>query len=589
VDSALVANYRANVPGTRRSPYELESVDQYRTFDTFRDGPYASTGFIESGGPLGFLSLFEEKRTTLSGSATWKVTRNSDFTLGGEYVKYAIASYDHALASQAFSSVYLEDPRRGAFFAEDRFDYGSLIVVAGVRYDFFNAGGSRPWVLDTMATLSGGAPNPAFGEYHPFPRITSYTDADGRFTLNGQPVPLIVFRADERHSAWSPTFRAQLAASDATMLRAGVSGTAQMPDLGLSFQAINTDLAITNTSQIFGSDLGFQRSWTAEVGAVHSFSTLLSGDVSVYRRSSTGVPIVQLSSQRDPTRQNTEIDIRQLRGDGEESARGLETRVAWTGSSLRGSLAWSWQRVRLQWVPASVFTPEAVDVPAAWERPHTLTATLAYAAPEGGGRGLLRDASLLLAFRAASGTPYVRCDGLGFSDEACAGLIAVGAERARLPSFRQLDLRFAKRFGSRSSASIFVDARNLLGRRNARRVYSATGTTTNELAIERARSQAASSWLDEAAENGVLAGSSIDLTFAGQGAGGCANWVMANGSPAAPDCIALVRVEQRWGNGDGIFTAEEQTIVADAQYAAFIAHGFYLAPRRIRLGIEVGF
>ncbi|HEU4828300.1 MAG TPA: TonB-dependent receptor [Gemmatimonadales bacterium] len=591
VDSALVANYRANVPGTRRSPYELESTDQYRTIDEFLDGPYASRGFIERGGPVGFLSLFEEKRTTLNGSATWRVTRNSDFTLGGEYAKYAVASYDHALTSQAFSDVYIESPKRGALFAEDRFDYGALTFVAGVRYDFFDAGGSRPWVLDTIATTFGGAPNPAFGEYHPFPRINSYTDADGSFTLNGQPVPLVVFREDARHSAWSPTFRAALEVSDVTTLRAGISRSARMPDLGLSFQGINTDLAITNTSQIFGSDLGLERSWATEVGATHRISSALSGDVALYRQTSSGVPVVRLTSQRDPTRQNAEVDLRQLQDDGELSARGLETRLAWTGSSLKGSLSWSWQRVAwLRRTAGGAFFPPGLDdLPASWERPHTVAAMLGYDAPEGGGRGLLRDASLLFTFRAASGTPYVRCDGFGFSDDPCASLSAAGAERGRLPSFRQLDLRFAKRFGSRGSASIFVDARNLLGRRNTRRVYAATGTTTNESATENARFDAVNTWRDEADENGVLAGTSIDLTFAGQGAGGCANWVMPNGAPAAPDCVALVRTEQRWGNGDGIFTAEEQTLVADAGYAAFAANGFYSAPRRIRLGIELGF
>jgi hypothetical protein len=120
-------------------------------------------------------------------------------------------------------------------------------------------------------------------------------------------------------------------------------------------------------------------------------------------------------------------------------------------------------------------------------------------------------------------------------------------------------------------------------------VYAATGTTTNESAVEDARLQAVSDWLDEAAANGAQAGSSVDLTFAGQGAGGCASWVTGSGSPAAPSCIALVRVEQRWGNGDGIFTAEEQVLVADAAYAAFTAGGLYSAPRRIRLGVELGF
>lgn len=586
VDSELIDNYRSNRVGSRRSPYVLEQTDQYRTFDQLGDGPYARLGFDESGGPVGLLSLFEEKRTVAAGVGTWRVSGNSDFTLGGEYARYSVTSYDHVLTSQAYSNIYDERPTRGAVFAEDRFAYGDLVVVAGLRYDFFDAGGRRPWVLDTVPTLPGGGSNPAFGEYHPFPRISSYTDADGTFLLRGSPVPLVTSREDERHTAWSPTFRAQLTVSEATRLRAGLSRTARMPDLAQSFRGINTDLAITAIDHVYGTDLGFERSWTAEAGLTHTLSAALTGDVALYRRASTAVPLIVAAPLRDPTRQNTEVGIRQLQDVGRETARGIETRLGWQGEAFRGAIAWSWQRVR------SAFPffdrPEPVELPASWERPHTLAASLAYTAPDGGGRGLLRDGSLLLTFRAASGTPYVPCSGLGFSDDPCSELGAA-LERERLPAFRQLDLRFVKRIGGRRSASIYVDARNLLGRRNVRRVYAATGTTTNDAAVQRAREVASSDWLDEGQVNGVVAGSSLDLTFAGQGAGGCGSWVASNGSLAVPNCIALVRAEQRWGNGDGIFSPEEQAIVADAEYAAFTAHGLFSEPRRIRLGIEIGF
>src|SRR5690606_34345196 len=95
IDSQLVADYRENVVGSRRSPYELENTSQYQTVDAFRDGPYALFGFTERGGPVGRLTIFEEKRTAGSASATWDVSRNSSFTLGGEYVKYSVSNYDH--------------------------------------------------------------------------------------------------------------------------------------------------------------------------------------------------------------------------------------------------------------------------------------------------------------------------------------------------------------------------------------------------------------------------------------------------------------------------------------------------------------
>ena len=586
VDSELIDNYRANRVGSRRSPYVLESTDQYRTLDRFADGPYARRGFDDAGGPTGLLTLFEEKRTVASGIGTWRVTENSDFTFGAEYARYSVASYDHFLTSQAYSNVYDERPTRGAIFAEDRFTYGDVVVAAGLRYDFFNAGSERPWALDTLPTLPGGGSNPGFGEYHPFPRIHSYTDADGTYLRNGVPVPLVIMREDERHAAWSPTLRAEAAVSDATRLRAGISRTARMPDLAQSFRGINTDLAITAFDHVYGTDLGFERAWMAEAGVTHAFAAGLAGDVAVYRRATTAVPLVVGASLRDPTRQNALVGILQLQDSGRETARGIETRLAWQGNALRGTVAWSWQRVRTEF--PFFDRPEPVELPTAWERPHTLSATLAYTAPEGGGRGLLRDGSLLLTFRAASGAPYIPCPGFGFSDEPC-GEPGAALERERLPAFRQLDLRFAKRIGGRRSASIYLDARNLLGRRNVRRVHAATGTTTNDDALLRVRQVATSEWLQVGEANGVAAGSSLDLTFAGQGAGGCGSWVAVGGAPAAPDCIALVRAEQRWGNGDGIFTAEEQVLVADAEYGAFIANGLFSGPRRIRLGIEIGF
>ena len=577
IDSALISNYRENRVGSRRSPYDLENPDQYRTLDRLADGPYALRGFDESGGPVGLLTLFEEKRTVAAGTGTWRVTANSDFTLGGEYVRYAIASYDHALTSQVHSSIYDERPTRGAIFAEDRFSYGDLEFVAGIRYDFFSTGAERPWVLDTVATLPGGASNPRFGEYHPFPRISSYSDADGTFLLEGAQVPLVVSREDERHAAWSPTFRAELAVSDATRLRAGFSRSAQMPDLAQSLRGINTDLAVTAVDNVFGTDLGFLRAGTAEFGVTHSLAAALTAEVAMYQRTTTGVPAIVGAQLRDPARQNIEVGLLQLQDVGRESARGLETRLGWGSEALHGTIAWSWQRVGAS--PA--------DLPARWERPHTLAAMLAYTAPDGGGRGLLRDGSLLLTFRMASGTPYIRCSGFGFSDEPCGDIGSL--ERDRLPSFRQIDLRFAKRIGGRRSASIFLDARNLLGRRNVRRVHAATGETTNDAALQAARDVASREWLDEGDVNSVLAGSSLDLTFAGQGAGGCAGWVSVTGDPAAPNCVALVRAEQRWGNGDGLFTPEEQATVADAEYAAFRGNGFFSEPRRIRMGIEIGF
>jgi hypothetical protein len=54
--------------------------------------------------------------------------------------------------------------------------------------------------------------------------------------------------------------------------------------------------------------------------------------------------------------------------------------------------------------------------------------------------------------------------------------------------------------------------------------------------------------------------------------------------------VYLIRAEQRFGNGNGVYTAEEQTRAFNSYYGSFRNRNFFTAdPRRVRLGIEVNF
>ena len=62
------------------------------------------------------------------------------------------------------------------------------------------------------------------------------------------------------------------------------------------------------------------------------------------------------------------------------------------------------------------------------------------------------------------------------------------------------------------------------------------------------------------------------------------------GDPASPNCVALIRTEERYGNGDHRFDLSEQRRASDALYYTVRGiHNFTGAPRRMRLGIEVNF
>jgi hypothetical protein len=135
-----------------------------------------------------------------------------------------------------------------------------------------------------------------------------------------------------------------------------------------------------------------------------------------------------------------------------------------------------------------------------------------------------------------------------------------------------------------------VDARNVLNFRNVLRVYTVTGTTTSPLEAQMAFAADSSSFANEAKANSLYRpDGAVDLTFAGASAGGCAAWRSQSGQPSAPNCVSLIRAEQRFGNGDGVFDLAEQQLASIAAYAAF--HGQPLltgAPRRVRVGLQIG-
>ena len=60
--------------------------------------------------------------------------------------------------------------------------------------------------------------------------------------------------------------------------------------------------------------------------------------------------------------------------------------------------------------------------------------------------------------------------------------------------------------------------------------------------------------------------------------------------PAAANCMYLIRAEQRFGNGDHLFTIEEQTNAINALYDAGRGEQQQLGVgRRARLGFEINF
>jgi hypothetical protein len=357
-----------------------------------------------------------------------------------------------------------------------------------------------------------------------------------------------------------------------------------MPDLAQVFTGVNTDLALTNLSQVFGTDLGYERSWQEELGIRQHLAAHLSLDLTGFHQATDSAVIPHFANLRNPTRNDSPNNLLQFTKGGHFGAQGIATSVSYSAPPLRLLVSYQYLDADKQLTAGA---------PNDWSRPHTLTASLEFRAPPAVRSGLLARAQLWAGFRLASGTAYYQClfsfgGSVEFepalSDEPCPASL-LGRSLARLPASKQLDLRFAKRLGSAAYApSIFIDARNFLNWRTAVRVISTPG------GADGARLEATYRALGElhvtADANGVYDASTGTIQL--PSGGGCASWVDYYDESRVPDCVALTRAEARWGNGDHAFTLDEQNAAMNAWFDATYLSTLNGPPRRIRLGIEFG-
>ncbi len=570
VDQVLVDNFRLNAG--RRSPYDLNNTSPYDLLELYRNNPYGIEGFSDAGGPVGRLTIGREQRVVgkLAGDLAFGTRHH--LRAGGELTSFDVNFYSSQLTSQQLSDAYVESPKLLTLFGDYQLDLGKVGVGLGARYDRFHSGASRP----------------------DFPRISTVPGFDPANPTAG-------FVADQSHGRVSPSIRASVRATPGLTIHAGFGARAQMPDFGALFSGINTDLSITNTQQVYGTDLDFERSTVGELGARYSLGTQTSINATVWTRSDRGLTGGVLVPEFDPLRVQT-VDIQRYKSTREANAKGLDLRVSHQfGVMSRGWISYSYQDAttkQLNPFPKLVST----DTPRADARPHNLAMALLLQSGADDARlgGLLRDAGLYATVRVASGTAYTACPAFNsanygiLSGDFCAGAIAGDYNGQRLPLLALVDLRVTRGISlGAMHLTAFADVRNLLNRGNVTRVFTQTGTTSN--AAERAlnRSVDVQSYASEGSRNGVLlADSTVDLSFGGVAdpAAACGGWLRQDGSSASPNCLYLLQAEMRFGDGDHLFSPAEQLRASDALYNVFRGQQFFTgAPRRLRIGLEARF
>jgi hypothetical protein len=554
--------------------------------------------FGESGGIAGFqhVNLYQEDRYLGKATLDWQADRYNRVKLGAELTRYAIGYYAFLVRFKDGGDAYIEKPVRWNAFVEDRLDLGDLVVVGGLRFDWYDSRASRPYATDSL------------GDRYPFPRISSMPTFDPN-----NPTALLV--RDHSHGYLSPRVQVSFPVTARTNFRLSYSHQVQAPDFGLVLGGINGDLTVTGANP-FGADLDFGKTIAFEFGVRHAFNDDMVVDVAAYNKNVIADPAARLVTRFDPylNRDNTFHTLTNL---DFGNVRGVDIRLDRRfGNFFNGTIAYAYQDARntgsdpftylnygsriVNSATGGTQPPPQATLPTDNSRTHTLAGALSLTLPGKWKRGsllgeILQNVSVYSTFRYTSGSAYSRCGESNpeqsiLSGENCLGSFPEGINTRRLPAFKELNARVTKSFGLGSmDVTVYLDVRNLLNLKNVLQVFAVNGSVRND--VERAANLRADlgQLALEGANNGVLAAdSSLMLPVRHES---CATWISSKASrPAAANCMYLIRAEERFGDGDGVFTVEEQSLAINALYDVARGEQEQTAPgRRARVGLELSF
>lgn len=600
LNQQLLDNFQRNTPNSRRSPYDLENTDQYRLVDKWRNNAYGVLGFSETGGAQGRLILNQEDRFLGSAALDWQVDRYNRLKIGGGFTNYDIKSYSSQLTSQAFSDFYMEKPTSWTAYAEDRLDLGDVVLVAGLRYDSYNSNASHPQYCDST------------GACQPTTRISSnpaYDPNNAEATLDQ------IYAADSAHSYLSPRIQVSFPVSERTNMRFSYAHNVQPPDFALILGGINTDIAVTNTNHVYGTDLDFGKTITFEFGLRHAFSDDMVLDFSAYNRDAQANMAGRLLNLYDPLK-GTNQDYRMMTNADFGNYRGFDIRLdKRIGTLFNGVLAYTFSDAKntgsdpftyinfgsriINQVAGGNDPPPLAYLPTTYTRPHNLAGSFSVTFPNQWNAGstsgaILQNVGIFATFRVASGTAYTRCpvesgNEAVLSTQVCSKQFQGDVNGSRLPTFRNTDLRLTKGFRMGGvDLTAYLDVRNLFNITNTTTVFAESNSITNANELQEVWSGDSAGYADEAIASNAYDPENGDMFLPSLSA--CGNWSTQDGEAAAPNCVYLIRAEQRFGDGDGVYTISEQRRASEASYYSGRSEASFTAsPRRLRLGLELNF
>ncbi len=545
----IIRNIRTN--SGLRVPF-LDRLD-LRNAQPFRLNPFGLISGWPTQGIDSRLAMTWERRLNGRLLLDWQASGAHRVTVGGDVTRTDLSHYDGALLGLFGLEAILAHPKRFGLFAGDRLELGDLSLEIGARYDYFTKGGEFSNVPGRIFT------DPAWN----IDAATSDTAYAGSLAR--------VFRQAGGQGMLSPRVRLGYSMSPRTSVRLGYGQIVEPPSFGVLFTHANSDFAFSTPTELFGRDLDYRKSTLWEAGIRQGLTSGLWMEVAVYDKTFVGVA-GRFQTFDDPAVPGNTFNINALTVVDDGHRIGVDARLDWNqGSALAGAIAYSFLRSG-QDANNTVHALAGLATlrePAEWQ-PGGVVGTVA------------RDVAATMTVRVVNGLPYTRLQNFGggiIAPDLNGGTPNEPLNSSRLPWTKTLDLTISKGFqAGRIGGMIYADLRNLFGFTNILGAYAETGTVENSLYRQALAAPELANMANEANEIGaLLPGGTIDLSA-------CATWF----TPV--NCVALQRVERRFGNGDGLYSTAEQLQAFDAYYDSFLGPWRFHGPARTaRIGIQLRF
>ena len=191
---------------------------------------------------------------------------------------------------------------------------------------------------------------------------------------------------------------------------------------------------------------------------------------------------------------------------------------------------------------------------------------------------IFRDLGVFAILYARSGQRFTKLENTGrywlISPPSSGNLVESSFGGLTMPWQVEFDLRISKGFalGQGWNLQAFLDWRNPFDIARPDYVFSETGDTSNEQGLD--------VWVGEALSDPRLDGDTDIRDFD----------IAAESADNAFNTYMLLRAEQRFGNGDGIYTVEEQQRAFTHDYDWFRGeYRLYPSNQSLRLGLRVSF